>query len=210
MKRKGLWLALAALTGWILTDLYWPRQVDLRQFDPVGVARLDAAMWRSYYDRRPLLLFWQSAQLCRQQLKTPFWRSFVIAGHAAKAAFVFKDGTTRTDYARALPDLAAFYGDIARLSTRSLNVSEAARNELEWWIIRRERDRHPPAEWAALQTRIAAGVYHLPLSTCVPYGQFRTQAMLLRDQKGDHITDRDWQQIQTLLTEAWQSLATAN
>lgn len=207
MNKKLLVLALGLLAGWVVSDLYWPRRVDLRQFEPAEVARLDAAMWRSYYEKKPLLLFWQSATLVREQMKAPFWRSFVIAYHAAKAAFIFKDGKNRTDYNRALPDLEAFYGAIARLSNQPIDVATTARNELEWWIIRRDRDRHPPAEWAALQARIAADLYHVPTPSCTRYGQLRTQAMLFRDQRGAAITENDWLHIHQLLGQSWQSLA---
>ncbi|MEZ0610527.1 hypothetical protein ACAW74_18580 [Fibrella sp. WM1] len=207
MKRTVIGVTAVLFVGWILVDLYWPRRIDLRQFDPAEVARLDAAMWRSYYDRKPLALFWQSAQLCRHQLSAPFWRSFVIAGHAAKAAFIFKDGRGRPDYARALPDLEAFYGAIAKLSNQPLNVPEAARDELEWWVIRRERDQYTPDEWAALQTRIVAGIYHVPVAQCTDYGRLRTEAMLLRDRKGKTITEADWTQVEQLLVQAWQALA---
>lgn len=210
MKRALFGLLVGLCMGWILVDLYWPRRTDLRQFDPTEVARLDAAMWRSYYDRKPLALFWQSTQLCRQQLGAPFWQSLVIAGHAAKAAFIFKDGRGRPDYARALPDLEAFYGAVAKLSDQPLNVPEAARDELEWWVIRRERDQHTPAEWAALQTRIVASIYHVPAAQCADYGRLRTEAMLLRDQKGNTITEADWQQVEQLLVQAWQALASCS
>src|SRR5262245_51180564 len=46
----GVWLAID-LTGFGL------HSSDLREFDPDAVARLETDMWRSYYDRRQLLLF---------------------------------------------------------------------------------------------------------------------------------------------------------
>lgn len=200
-------VATLLFTSWVLADLLLPRRVDLRRFEPTAVAQLDAAMWRSYYEKKPLLLFWQSARLIREQLHAPFWRSFVIAYHAAKAAFIFKDGRKRADYNRALPDLEAFYGAIARLSIQPIDVSTTARNELEWWMIRRERDHHPPAEWATLQARIAADLYHIPVAACAQYGQLRTEAMLFRDQRGDAINEADWKRIRRVLEQSWRSLA---
>ncbi len=209
MRRKLLLTLLFILLGWILIDLFIPRHTDLRQFDPAAVARLDTDMWRSYYERKPLKLLAQSAQLLREQLHAPFWRSFVIAYHAAKAAFIFKDGKTRADYAHALPDLEAFYGAIGQLSNTPINKTQTARNELEWWIIRRERSRHDPTEWAALQARIAADLYHVPATFCAEYGRLRTEAMLFRDARDEAITEVDWQHIHALLSQSWQSLARA-
>ncbi|GAB3953844.1 hypothetical protein GCM10028805_38380 [Spirosoma harenae] len=201
--------ATILLGVWILVDLLIPRHADLRRFDPAEVARLDADMWRSYYERKPAKLFWQSAELIRTQVHAPFWRSFVIAYHAAKAAFIFKDGKGRADYNRALPDLEAFYAAIAKLGNQSLDVPQTARNELEWWIIRREREKHPPMEWANLQAQTVADMYQISVGDCIEYAQLRTDAMLFRDQKGEAITEADWQKIQTLLHQSWQSLRKA-
>lgn len=209
MKRKVIWLLLAFLFGWIATDLWIPRQHDLRQFDAKSVAILDAKMWRSYYEKKPLKLFWQSAQLFRQQLKAPFWRSFNIAYHAAKAAFIFKDGNKRKAYDKALPNLEKFYTAVGRLSNRPLDVQAAAKQELEWWIIRRYREQHPPAEWTALQAQVASEIYGVPAARCETYAQKRTEAMLYRDELGEKISEADWQKIEGMLIVAWQRLAEA-
>ncbi len=209
MKRKIVSILLFLLTGWILVDLLVPRRGNFRNFDPAAVARLDAQMWRSYYERKPLALLWQSAELLRKQVHAPFWRSFVLAYYAAHAAFIFKDGKGRSDYAHALPGLEKFYGGIARLGTKPMNITKAARNELEWWIIRRERDKHPPAEWAALQAQIAADLYRVSIASCRQYGTLRTQAMLYRDSRNTTMTEADWQHVEQLLRKSWESLSHA-
>jgi len=208
MKRKIV-LLVCLLAGWILADMLLPRTGDFRHFDPADVARLDAGMWQSYYERRPVALLWQSAELLREQVHAPFWRSFVLAYHAANAAFIFKDGRSRADYNRALPALERFYGGIARLGTKPVDVQKAARNELEWWIIRRDRDQHPPAEWAALQAQIAADLYRVPVASCREYGTLRTEAMLYRDNRNTTMTPADWQHVEQLLQKSWQSLSRA-
>ncbi len=209
MKRKIVSIFLLLLTSWILTDMLVPRRGNFCRFDPAAVARLDAGMWRSYYERKPLALLWQSAELLRKQVHAPFWRSFTLAYYAARAAFVFKDGETRADYVLALPSLEKFYGGIARLSTKPMDEKRAARNELEWWIIRRERAKHPPAEWATLQAQIAADLYRLPVAACQQYGNLRTQAMLYRDNRNTTMTEADWQRVEQLLRQSWQSLSHA-
>lgn len=197
-------LSLLTLLGtWIATDLWVPRHHDLRQFNPTAIGILETKMWRSYYEKKPLLLFWQSAQLFRQQLKAPFWRSFKIAYHAAKAAFVFKNGTNRKEYNLALPNLQTFYREVAQLSNRSLEVNRAAEQELEWWIIRRYREKHPPSEWTNLQAQVAAEIYGVPAAQCEVYGALRTEAMLYRDNLGEKIGEKDWARIEKMLVDAW-------
>lgn len=206
MLRKIILSLLTLLGIWIATDFWVPRQHDLRQFNPTVIGILETKMWRSYYEKKPLLLFWQSAQLFRQQLKAPFWRSFKIAYHVAKAAFIFKNGTNRKDYNLALPNLQAFYLEVARLSNRSFEVNRAAKQELEWWIIRRYREEHPPEEWTKLQAHVAAEVYGVDPALCESYGDLRTEAMLYRDNLGKKIGEEDWEKIEKMLVRAWQDL----
>src|SRR2546423_3506965 len=98
-------ILIAALAIWIAIDLNRPYKVDIRAFDADEVARLDTAMWRSYYSRKRLKLFKELGELLDSQFHFPFWRRQLVAYRAAKAAFVFKDGKTREDYEKALPDL---------------------------------------------------------------------------------------------------------
>src|SRR4051794_40327945 len=102
---KYLLLALLVLIVWISLDWYWPVKTSIRQFDPVTVADIDTKMWRSYYDKEPVKVFFQLAVLLRSQFEAPFWRSNIMSYEAAKAAFVFKEGHDRDDYEKALPYL---------------------------------------------------------------------------------------------------------
>src|ERR671916_340478 len=77
------------LAAWVAYDLYAPRRTSLREFDADEVARLETAMWRSYYDRERARLFLQLGELLRTQYRLPLVRSNVVAYQAAKAAFVF-------------------------------------------------------------------------------------------------------------------------
>ena len=95
---------LGALVLWILLDLYWPLQNDLRQFDPAEVGRLETRMWRSYYDRERVKLFTDLTTLLRTQYRMPFWRSNLAAYQAAKAAVVFQ----RSDCAAAFSPLMTY------------------------------------------------------------------------------------------------------
>src|SRR5687768_10547663 len=121
---------LLLLGAWVAYDLFAPRRASLRDFDPDEVARLETAMWRSYYSRERARLFAQLAELLRTQYRLPFWRSNLVAYRAAKAAFVFKDGKGRADYERALPDLVSFYSSLRAVADTEFDVGRAARLEL--------------------------------------------------------------------------------
>ena len=138
-KRKRIFLyALPLLVVWIIIDINYPFKAELHSINAAETATLDGAMWRSYYEKKPVKLFMQSAQLMRNEFHFPFWRSYLVSYYAAKAAFAFKDGTSRTDYNKALPYLVKYYSYINNVSSTSFNVDTAASAELEWWIIRRE------------------------------------------------------------------------
>lgn len=200
---------LAALCAWITFDLLVPRQTDFRQFNAIATGRLDAAMWRSYYERKPARLFWQLAHSLREQFHAGFWSSFPTAYHAAKAAFTFKDGRSRDAYVKALPDLERYFADINALSLTPFDVKAAAKNELEWWIVRREPAQHTTADWERLIATVAGEIYQLPAERFADYARLRVEAMVLRDQRGAEITEADWSRIGNLLEQSWSALATA-
>ena len=104
-KMNILLCVLISLSLWIAFDLKNKKKVNFRDFDPVVVGKLDADMWRSYYEKKKIKLLWQMSELVREQFHAPFWRSFPMAYRAAKAAFVFKEGKNRDDYAKAFPFL---------------------------------------------------------------------------------------------------------
>jgi len=93
MKRFALifFLISILLAVWITIDLNYPYKTDIKKFDYAEVAKLDGAMWRSYYEKKKFRLFLQSSELMRKQFGVPFWRSQAMAYRAAKAAFIFKD-----------------------------------------------------------------------------------------------------------------------
>lgn len=182
------------------------RKTDLRQFNAVEVGQLDADMWRAYYEKKPGKLFLQLSRLMRRQFHAPYWRSLSMAWYAGKAAFVFKEGSRREEYARALPYLERYYSAVNRLSNKPFEVQKVAQLELEWWIIRREPACYSPADWERILAEEAGEMYHLPAGRFTEYARQRTKAMLLRDAKGEQITEEDWAKINSLLQECWTSL----
>ena len=205
----GLVVFLAVV--WTIMDLYGARTAHLRQFDPDEVARLETAMWRSYYDKRQVKLFYELGELLRSQYQMPLIRSNLVAFHAAKAAFVFKKGKQRSDYEKALPDVVKFYQAIREMSDVPFDVDRAARLELEWWIIHRERANHPPSDLERALAELQAEIYRLPVDRFLEHGRKRAEAMVIRDTKAETggVTENDWQRIDGLLHESWRSLFNA-
>lgn len=168
-------------------------------------------MWRSYYGRQRFLLFRQLSELLRTQYNLPFLRSYLVAFHAAKAAFVFKDGPSREDYEKALPDLHSFYADIRKVSDVPFDAERAAQLELEWWIIHRQRASHQDGDLARSLADSAAELYQVPAERLMEYARLRAEAMTMRDNQAEAggVTEADWQKIDELLRASWKSLKAA-
>jgi hypothetical protein len=204
-------IAGSLIAAWVLYDLYAPRTAHLREFDPDEVARLETAMWRSYYRKQRLQLFNQLSELLRTQYNMPLVRSNQAAYYAAEAAFVFKKGKQRSDYEKALPELIKFYQSLRQMSDIPFDVDRAAQLELEWWIIHRERAQHPPGDLDRALAELQAEIYHVPVERLMEHGRLRAEAMTIRDTRAEAggVTEADWARIDQLLHQSWRSLATA-
>jgi hypothetical protein len=203
--------ALTALTTWIVWDLVAPVHGNLHEFDAHAVARMETAMWRSYYDHHSLRLFAGLATLLRTQYHLPFWRSWLGAYHGARAAIVFQRGRERLEYERALPDLVAFYKLIRAASDVPFDVDRASRLELEWWIVHRQRASHAPGELERALAELQAEIYQEPAGRFGTHAQARAEAMVLRDARAEagDMNDADWARIGAMLDTSWSALHSA-
>jgi hypothetical protein len=206
-RRVAVGLALLLLL-WIGWDLWGPHHSDLSDFDATEVARLETAMWRSYYERHEVRLFMELTELLRTQYHVPLFRSNILAYSAAKAAFIFKDGKQRADYERALPAIVNYYQGIRSISETPFDPSEVSRLELEWWIIHREREKYGVDALTRSLAELQAAVFHLPPERFMEHSRLRAEAMVLRDTRWEtgHMNDSDWEAIDLLLQRSWQDL----
>jgi len=209
---RSFLLIAVLLVGGVLYDLYFPRTAKMREFDADEVARLETAMWRSYYDKKQVQLFNQLSELLRTQYHMPLVRSNQVAYYAVNAAFSFKDAKTEKDYEKALPDLVKFYGAVRKMSDIPFDVDRVAHLELQWWIIHRERWKRQTDELPKALAELQAAIYGVPVERVMEHGRLRAQAMTIRDTKADSgqtMTEEDWTRINELLRQSWRSLADA-
>jgi len=203
----ALFITMAA-AAWIIIDLRREQPANLRNFDPEEIARLDTDMWRSYYSKERLKLFNQLAFLLRRQYHMSFTRSYIVGFHAAKAAFVFKDGESRADYERALPDLLDYYQAIRNVSQTPFDVNRASALELEWWIVHRQRQQQPDGALERALANLSAEIYQLPADRFAEHAKYRAAAMAIRDDSAERgqVSEAEWQEIHGLLRRSWSSL----
>jgi hypothetical protein len=201
-------IAAGAVLTWAAWDLYGPRSHSLRDFQPEEVGRLETAMWKSYYAHERLSLFGELATLLRRQYDLPVLRSYVVAFHAARGAAVFQKGQKHSDYVKALPDVREFYGAIRRVSSEPFDIERAARLELDWWIVHRERAAHPREDLDRNLAELQGELYHLPADRVMEHGRLRAEAMLIRDRAAENgaPSGEQWAEIERLLRSSWRSL----
>ncbi|MGH9853322.1 MAG: hypothetical protein ACREBD_26070 [Blastocatellia bacterium] len=210
-RSRAKWIVLIAIVAalaWLGYDFYGPRSSKLRDFDPNEVARLETDMWRSYYAKERVKLFRQLTELMRSQYHMPFVTSNTVAYQAAQAAFVFKDGKKREDYEKALPYLVKFYQAIREGSDTPFDVERAAKLEVEWWIVHRQRARHEPGDLDRALAELPAEIYQMPVEKMMEHARLRAEAMTIRDKKAGAggVTEEDWKKIEELLRASWRSL----
>ncbi|MCI4667317.1 MAG: hypothetical protein MRZ79_04085 [Bacteroidia bacterium] len=194
------------LAAWITFDLTVPVKRDISSINGKEIGEMEAKMWEAYYSKKKVDLLFNTAKIMRKQFKIPYWRSYLAAYYAAEAAFIFKNGTNREEYQLAYTSLEKYFQLINNISIQQFDVAEATQLELEWWIIRRYRDEHPPIEWEKWLARVASTVHGLPAKAFEEYAHLRVEAMLYRDRKGRSMTGEDWEYIRKLLHRAWGSL----
>ena len=208
---RVLAVILILLICGLLYDLFYPHKTQLRKFDPDEVARLETAMWRSYYEKQRVRLFNKATELLRTQYHMTPVKSNVVAYYASNAAFIFKEGKQRSDYEKALPDLIKFYGALHKMSDIDFDVYKVSRLELEWWIIHRQRAQHAPGDLDKALAELQAAIYNVPVERLMEHGRLRAEAMTIRDTKAEQgsVTEADWARINELLRGSWRSLAQA-
>jgi hypothetical protein len=199
-------IAAGILALWIGLDFAGSSRHDLRQFDGREVGNLETAMWRSYYEHRPVRLFWQATELLRRQFHLPFWKSCAAGYYAAHSAVTFQAGHSHAEYRRAVPDLKRYYSLIREASTTPFDVDRTAELELDWWIVHRERAQHTREDLYRGLARLQAAIYGLPEERFVEHARTRGDAMLLRDERASSISENDWRKIGELLDRSWTSL----
>jgi hypothetical protein len=199
---------IVALIIFAAVDFLGTRRADIRSFDPAVVAVLDTKMWRSQYERRPERLFFELAELMRRQFQLPILRSYLVAFHASRASFLFKEGRTQSEYEKALPELVSYYSAINKISTRRFDVQRAAKAELAWWIVHRERAQRGGGDLERALAEAAAALYGGSAGSFREYARERAEAMEIRDGKAKSgaLREGDWKAIYDHLHASWSSL----
>jgi hypothetical protein len=108
-----------------------------------------------------------------------------------------------------LPNLVNYYRAIHQIGDVNFDSSRAAKLELEWWIIHRERKKYGHEALNRALAELPAEIYQIPAARLMEHARLRAEAMLIRDDKAEAggVSEEDWKRIDELLRASWQALS---
>jgi hypothetical protein len=150
------------------------------RFDPVKVGRYETANWVAYYQRRWLRLLRVSVMLVREAFQLPLPQAIYGAYLVGRAEFAA--APVNNDIPQAERYMQRFYAMIKRVHNGRYDVQNAARVEVNWWVVHRQlfanADNEPLI--AALQA-LYAEVFQIDASRVRRAAELRAEAMLHSD-----------------------------
>jgi len=157
----------------------------LRSFDPVHVADLEFRAWVGYYRRDWPGVLRASVGLVRAGFGMDWLRCLHGAWLVLRANQLWAPANNDPDGARRY--MRRFYGLVRISCGEPRDVAEAARREVNWWRVHRERqhaaERHDgDDELVDALVGLYTFLYSEPEAAVRPAAVYRTEAMDLSDQ----------------------------
>jgi len=181
-------------------------------FDPNRLALLELRMWKAYYRRQPARLFGTLVLALHEQADVSWPRALHAAGLLTRAAVGFARATG--DYERFAPDVARGYQALGLPA--SVDIDTVAREELRWWVVRREIGLAAGAAAGESIGRLYAALYDVPLAAVSEAGRLRGLAAEVRDRgatddpAGPRAAGEEyWPEVARLLGASYRSLSRA-
>jgi len=207
--RPGLAKQLRMIPGLIVEEapgggLRDPTTPSLSQaFDSNAIAQAETRMWKAYYGNHPVALGRELVNLLHAQFGLPPRDALRVSGDLAKATLIFQQ--SRGDYdARVLPDLESAYSRLKMLTGGSWNPKEAARAELDWWIMRRTPGQDSPEQVGRAIARLYTILYGRTNDRIERAGLLRAKAAQVRDRGGKNC---NWPEVRRLLQQSYKALS---
>ena len=157
----------------------------LRSFDPVRVADLEFRAWVGYYQRDWPGVLRASVGLVRTGFGMDWTRTLHGAWLVLRANQLWAPADNDPDGARRC--MRRFYGLLKISYGEPQDVAEAARREVDWWRVHRERQHAAGRldgddELVESLVRLYTFLYGEPEAAVRPAAVYRTEAMDLSDQ----------------------------
>jgi hypothetical protein len=153
----------------------------LAAFDPRRLARLEMENWVAYYQRRWLRLLVVSVSMVAEAFHLPLHKALYgayLVARAELAAAPFPDN----DIPAAEAWMRRLYTLLKAHHRLELDPAEAARLEVNWWVVHRRLFANPDnGELAQALLDLYTQVYRLPSEAAGTAARHRAAAMLISD-----------------------------
>ncbi len=188
-----------------------PGRSPLYAFDPETVGRLEQRAWAYYYHRQWPQLFDTMLRMIRGSFGLSLPQAVYASAVNTQAQVTWarqgaQDGLAETQMLR-------FFEYVREPTGGRYDSAKAAKLEVNWWAIHRNRDQYP--DHSALAQALAdtyAEVYQVPAETMLAAGEARAAAMDLSDRwirEGKDPNSPLLEEIAQLLIQSYRSLSEA-
>ncbi len=199
-------VAVAGLCCGALVYIFTPWRGTIWRFDPDRLGRLEADIWRHYYEKRFFALAFDCYSGVRENYRVSPYQAATMAWGLARAARMFQSSRNRQEAERAIPVLEKCYRRLVRATDAVLDPHRAATLELEWWQQRREHVL--PEQYAKTIAELAQEVYSRGDDPLIKAAALeRAEAMAFRDShRRSRMTDADWNVVTEKLIRSYRLL----
>ncbi|MGE3907828.1 MAG: hypothetical protein AB7K36_00650 [Chloroflexota bacterium] len=204
----ALTLAMVAY-GVLTTPTALPGRSPLYAFDPETVGRLEQRAWAAYYYRQWPQLFDLMLRLSRSAFGLSLTEAVYASYLNTQAQVIWARQGAQDGLAE--DTMRRFYEYVREPVGGQYDAATAARLEVNWWAVHRNRDQYP--DHSALAQALAetyAEVYQSPAERMLPAGEARAAAMDLSDQwirEGKNPDSPLLDEIARLLVQSYQLLS---
>lgn len=189
-------------------------RVRTTSFNPTRLARLETIAWTGYYRREWLRVLAASYGLVREAFHLTVLQTMLGAWCVLRANVVWAPYPDN-DADRARRYMRRVYAMSARHATHDFDPVEAARLEVEWWRVHRERQRGGSAASDELTEAVAqlyAYIHGVDIAFVRESARLRAEAMDICDRwvaAGCEMQNPLVQQIGNRLLRSYRSLRAA-
>lgn len=182
---------------------------SLLKFDPKVIASIEVKIWKLYYKRSYVKLFFLFISLIKNTFHLSYLVALRLAYHLTVAIFLFKYKEGQENKKMILYYLENFYRLINKHIQEKFDHKKVAVYEMEWWFVDRYPDEYTISRRDAIRNAVLAlyGVNYLDNpKKFQDYAHYRALAMELHDEAQKAHQETNWVKVSELLFKSFQSL----
>ncbi len=189
--------------------------MEINPLNPEAIATAEINAWKAYYKKDKIALIKSITNLISQQypIKNPTaWAEIVPPLGLAMYRFGnMPIGSTQSDYeSEVLPALIEAYKALGSHLQADWDSKEIAKNDLEWWIMRRQPKEHNPENVGQKIAQLYQKIFgNRDNKHFARAGFLRATAARYRDicqLNWNSIVDEDWETMREILVHSYKEL----